>query len=216
MMLGKQMITAAIILGAFAIAGTALVGLTFETTKDKIAANERESLLKSLHELVPTSDIDNDMVSDVITVIDQASLGSDEAVNVYRARKDGQPVAAVIASQAPDGYSGTIKLLIAIRHNGELVGVRVISHKETPGLGDAIETRRSDWIHSFQGKTLNKPDKRGWAVKKDGGVFDQFTGATITPRAIVKATHNTLQYFERNRDKLFAPDKSHTESKDNG
>lgn len=211
-MLGKQMGTAAFILGAFAIVGAALVGLTFETTKDQIAANERETLLKSLHELVPTSEIDNDMVSDVISVADPKLLGSDEAVNVYRARKDGQPVAAVIASEAPDGYSGTIKLLVAIRHNGELAGVRVVSHKETPGLGDAIETRRSNWILGFDGRSLNNPaDKRGWAVKKDGGIFDQFTGATITPRAIVKATHNTLHYFERNRDKLFAPNTSKAE-----
>lgn len=205
-MLGKTMSTAAIILGAFAIAGAALVSLTFETTKDRIAANEREALLSSLHELIPTREIDNDMVSDVIAVQDEKWLGSDEPVNIYRARKDGQPVAAVIASQAPDGYSGTIKLLVAIRHNGELAGVRVVAHKETPGLGDAVETRRSNWILAFNGLSLSNPaDKRGWAVKKDGGVFDQFTGATITPRAIVKATHKTLQYFDKHRDKLFAP-----------
>ena len=103
---------------------------------------------------------------------------------------------------APDGYAGAIKLLVGIRANGTLAGVRVISHKETPGLGDGIETKRSNWILGFNDTSLDKPDLHGWQVKRDGGQFDQLTGATITPRAIVKAVHQSLVYFKHNKQTL--------------
>ncbi len=202
--LGKTMLTASVILAAFAILGAGLVGLTYETTKEQIAANEREFLLRSLHELVPTDRLDNDMYSDAVAIDSREWLGTKEPVMVYRARKAGTPVAAVIATQAPDGYSGTIKLLVAINYNGELAGVRVVSHKETPGLGDAIEISRSNWIKQFDGRSLNNPGKEGWKVRKDGGVFDQLTGATITPRAIVKATYKALVFYRADRDILFS------------
>lgn len=201
--MGKTMLTAGGILAAFAIIGAGLVGVTYETTKERIAANEREFLLRSLHELIPTDRQDNDMFSDAISVESQEWLGSKEPVMVYRARKSGEPVAAVIAAHAPDGYSGTIKLLVAVNHSGELAGVRVVSHKETPGLGDSIEIARSNWIKQFDGLSLDSPEKKGWKVKKDGGEFDQLTGATITPRAIVKATYRALVYYRANRERLF-------------
>jgi electron transport complex protein RnfG len=113
-------------------------------------------------------------------------------------------VAAVLASIAPDGYAGTIKLLVGINYDGSIAGVRVVSHKETPGLGDAIEAERSDWILGFNGHSLREPGEERWKVKKDGGIFDQFSGATITPRAIVAAVHNTLSYYQNNREALFA------------
>lgn len=205
----KHMLTAAAILGSFAILGTGLVGLTFETTKEQIAANEREYLLRSLNQLVPEDSHDNDIYADHIQVDNREWLGAKKPVAIYRARLGETPVAAIIAAQAPDGYSGTIKLLVAIKENGELAGVRVVGHKETPGLGDGIEISRSDWILQFDGKSLTNPSRKGWAVVKDGGEFDQLTGATITPRAIVKAVHKALTYFANHKQQLFSQASDH-------
>src|SRR5690606_4959952 len=119
-------------------------------------------------------------------------LGTTQPVTVYRAFRGGEPVAALFNSVAPDGYSGEIRLLVGVRVDGSLSGVRVLSHKETPGLGDPIEVRHSDWITRFSGLSLENPPFERWKVRRDGGDFDQFTGATITPRAVVKATRNTL------------------------
>jgi len=116
----------------------------------------------------------------------------------------GEPVALVIEALAPDGYSGTIRLLVGINIDGSLGGVRVVAHRETPGLGDAIEEERSDWILGFTGKSLQDPPLQKWAVKKDGGAFDQLTGATITPRAVVKAVRQALLYYRDQKDALFA------------
>jgi electron transport complex protein RnfG len=131
-------------------------------------------------------------------------LGTDEAVTVYRARREGKPIALVMAPVAPDGYSGAIKLLIGIGYDGTLTGVRVSAHHETPGLGDAIDEERSDWIFGFDGKSLDNPPLDRWRVKRDGGAFDQLTGATITPRAIVKAVKKSLLYYREHRADLFA------------
>ncbi len=198
------MIRAAAVLGGFAILGAALVGLTYEGTKERIAANEREFLLRSLHEMISPSAHDNDLLSDTILVRSKALLGSDQPLKIYRARKNGKPVAAIITAHAPDGYSGTIKLLVAVDYSGQIGGVRVLSHKETPGLGDKIEIEKSNWINSFYGHSLNAPDDQGWRVKKDGGIFDQFTGATITPRAVVKAVHKALKFYAAHKDEMFA------------
>ena len=199
----RNMIISALALAIFAIAGTFLVSYTFDNTVDRIKENQRLALLKSIHVLIPSTAHDNDIFTDVIKVQNKALLGSTKPVNVYRARKNNEPVAVIINSIAPDGYSGNIELLVAIKYNGSLTGVRVSHHKETPGLGDAIEERRSDWITKFKNHSLTNPDKKGWAVKRDGGEFDQFTGATITPRAIVKAVYNTLHYYKTNRDTLY-------------
>ena len=123
---------------------------------------------------------------------------------VYRARSEGRPVAAAMKLRANDGYNGRIDLLIGVYANGEVSGVRVLSHRETPGLGDGIDIARSDWILDFNGKSLRSPEPAGWTVERDGGVFDQFTGATITPRAVVHAVRRALEYFEENRETLFS------------
>lgn len=204
MTLGKHMMQMALLLGAFAAIGSGLVALTQNATAERIAAEERATLLRNLHSLIPPALHDNDMSKDTIEVTSKTLLGTDQPVTVYRARLKGVPVAAILSPVAPDGYSGEIKLLVAIRHDGTIAGVRVVSHKETPGLGDVIEIERSDWIKGFDGRSLTNPGDGGWKVKKDGGIFDQFTGATITPRAVVKATHKCLQYFSANRDTLFA------------
>ncbi len=200
----RNMLIGAMILGLFSVVGTGLVALTYEGTAERIAENERLALLRNLHQIISSDSHDNDIYADVITVNDKTMLGSHNGVNIYRARQGGQPVAAVINSVAPDGYNGTIKLLVGINYDGSLAGVRVVNHRETPGLGDGIEAERSDWVLGFNGHSLFNPESEGWKVKKDGGVFDQFTGATITPRAVVKAVYNTLRYYQQHREALFA------------
>lgn len=198
----KNILISAILLGLFAVLGTGLVAFTYDKTAPRIAENERELLLHRLHELVPAEAHDNVLDSDTINV-NVASLGSKQPLTIYRARKQGKPVAAIMTVVASEGYSGDIRLLVAIRADGELAGVRVIKHNETPGLGDAIEETRSSWILGFAGKSLQNLSEKEWHVKRDGGSFDQFSGATITPRAVVKAVHNALLYFTAHRDELF-------------
>jgi electron transport complex protein RnfG len=194
----------AVILCLFAITGTAMVAFTYDRTRDRIAANEREALMRKLNVLVPEDRYDNRLFEDTLQVRDEKLLGTGEAVTVYRARRAGKPVALVMTPVAPDGYSGTIKLLVGISDDGTLTGVRVGAHHETPGLGDAIDEERSDWIYGFDGKSLDNPPLERWRVKRDGGAFDQLTGATITPRAIVKAVKKTLLYYRQHRADLFA------------
>jgi Na+-translocating ferredoxin:NAD+ oxidoreductase subunit G len=200
-----------ILLSLFTVIGATLVAYTFENTKTRIAANERASLLRNLHVLVPPDSHTNDLFRDVIEVQDPTLLGTRNPVQVYRARRNDEPVALVMTPEAPDGYSGAIRLLVGIDPEGTLIGVRVLSHRETPGLGDAIEAERSDWILDFDGRSLGNPPADQWRVRRDGGVFDQFSGATVTPRAVVNAVRKSLIYFERHRDELFEPLESDAE-----
>lgn len=193
----------AMTLALFAALGTALVSHTYQATAPQIAENERQALLRNLHTLIKPQLYNNPIEEDHISV-DEPLLGPGERT-IYRARMDGQPVAVVINAVAPDGYGGDITLLVGIWTNGLLAGVRVIDHHETPGLGDKIEVKRSDWIRGFDNRALSNPGERGWNVKKQGGIFDQFTGATITPRAIVKAVHRTLTYYAAAGPGLFSP-----------
>lgn len=193
----------AAILVVFAAAGATLLGVTHWLTADRIAQEQRRTKLASLYELVPRDTHTNDMLEDTIRVRAPDMLGTPEPVTVYRARRDGRPHAAVMEVVAPDGYGGPIRLLVGIRADGELAGVRVVSHRETPGLGDFIEAGKSDWIRQFRGLSLGEPPAAEWAVSKDGGAFDQMTGATITPRAVVEAIKSALLYFRDNRQSLF-------------
>ena len=199
--LSKNMLVNAFVLGLFAIIGTALVAYINEITKDQVAENKRLHTLKKLHELIPSELHDNDLEQDTTQVEDDL-LGIGKMV-VYRARKNNKPIAAIIQSVAPDGYSGKIRLLVAINYDSSLAGVRVTDHLETPGLGDAIESQKSDWINIFKDKSLSNPQAEKWTVKRDNGDFDQITSATITSRAVIKATYKTLQYFNLNRQLLF-------------
>lgn len=203
--LTRSMGVAALILAGFALVGTGLVAVTYTGTKDIIAEAQRAALEASLNQLVPADRYDNRVTEDVIEVTAPEWLGTDQPVTIYRARKNGQPAALFATPYAPDGYSGPIQLLIGVYADGTLAGVRVLAHKETPGLGDAIEERRSPWILAFAGKSLADPAPEQWKVKKDGGTFDQFTGATITPRAVVKATRRFLEYVQTHQEALFAP-----------
>jgi len=190
-------------LAVFAMVASGLVALTFLLTEDQIAENERQALLQSLHQLVPQKLHDNDLYTDNVTIDSPTLNYRGKPITIYRARMDNKPVSAIFSVIAPDGYSGAIKLLIAINHDETIAGVRVISHKETPGLGDAIDIQKSDWIKIFDNKSLNNPKLSNWRVKKDGGYFDQLTGATITPRAIVKISKKTLEYFSKNKLNVF-------------
>jgi len=199
----RKMIVSAVVLGVFSVVGTTMVAFTFETTKDKIKENQKQATLKSLHQLVTPAEHDNDIFTDTLQVTNQKLLGSKKPVTVFRARKNGKSIAAILTAIAPDGYTGKISLLVAIKHDGSLAGVRVISHKETPGLGDVIEIEKSNWITQFNNTSLIQPITKNWKVKRDGGHFDQLTGATITPRAIVKAVHKALLFYKQQGDKLF-------------
>ena len=202
------------LLGVFGIIGAGLVGFSHDITAERIVQNERDALLRQLQVLLPLDAFDNDLLGDRIVVSSPELLGSPET-HVYRARKGDKPAAVVLNPVITQGYSGAIKLIVAIRHDGTLSGVRVLSHKETPGLGDKIEARRSDWIDGFRDKSLLNPSGDAWRVKRDGGVFDQFTGATITPRAVVRGVHDSLLYFDANRPSLFGK-RDATPPSDNG
>ncbi len=183
--------------------GTSFVAVTENTTRVQIAENERRVLLRNLNALLPVEKLDNDIASDTLQVAASPLLGTESESTVYRARLADEPVAVVFNSIAPNGYNGKIHLLIGIYQDGSLAGVRAVKHAETPGLGDGIEIRKSDWILSFDSKSLDDPTPDNWAVKRDGGEFDQFTGATITPRAIVETVKNTLAYYRDNAEILF-------------
>jgi len=193
----------AVILSLFAISTAAALAITNELTIGKVECNKQAALMASLNEVMPHDRHDNDLLADRITVSDPL-LGRD-GHHIYRARLDGKPNGAVLEATAPDGYGGNIALIVGVDTQGKVQGVRVVPpHNETPGLGDKIETKKSDWIYGFNGLSLGNPADAGWAVKKDGGQFDSFTGATITPRAVVGAVHRALQYFDANQAAVFA------------
>ena len=199
----KQILISGFLLWLFAVIGTTLVAVTQQQTLERIAANEKKALLRTLTALIPANQIDNDIAQDTLQIPASELLGTDKASMVYRARKETRPVAVVFSVIAAGGYSGDIHLLVAVYDNGSLAGVRAVKHSETPGLGDAIEARKSSWILGFNGKSLTNPGVERWKVKRDGGDFDQITGATITPRAIVQAVKNSLEYYQINRERLF-------------
>ena len=199
----RDILLSGLFLWLFAVAGTTLVALTEYASNDAIVANEKRVLLRNLHALLPPQELDNDLANDTMLLPPSPLLGTDEDTLVYRARLGGEPVAAILNSVAPNGYNGRIHLLVGIYVDGSLAGVRVVKHAETPGLGDAIEVRKSPWITGFDGKSLDDPNTERWRVKRDGGEFDQFTGATITPRAVVAAVRNALLYYRDNADMIF-------------
>jgi electron transport complex protein RnfG len=193
------------LLALFAVVTTGLITGTYLLTKQRIGEQKRQAEEKALLEIVPRDRHDNSMLDDVITVgPDAAGLGLAEEKRIYLARQGDQVVAAIIPVTAPDGYTGDIELIVGVNADGSVAGVRALSHKETPGLGDKVDIKKSDWVLGFDGHTLANPGLPGWAVTKDKGVFDQFTGATITPRAVVAATLRALQYADANRKRLFA------------
>jgi len=192
-----------LILAAFAIICTAIVGIVNESTKARIARQEQQQLLKTLHSIISSERLNNDIYQDCSIVTD-VELGTLIPQTIYLARFNDKPVAAAITTIAPGGYNGNIELIVAINYDNTISGVRVLKHQETPGLGDKVELRKSNWITKFIGKTVKSKKDHQWKVRKDGGMFDQFTGATITPRAVVKAVKKTALYFAKHKQKLFA------------
>jgi len=190
-------------LGLYTLAGLGFLAVVHALAADRIRSNQRAVLLDTLTALLPTASFDNELTRDAIILRDHR-LGASGPVTVYRARRHGQPVAAILTATAPDGYNGRITLLAAIRPDGVLAGVRVLEHHETPGLGDRVEAGKSNWILGFAGRSLNDPPGERWGVRRDGGAFDQFTGATVTPRAVVHAVRDMLEVFRDRRDELFA------------
>lgn len=188
----------------FAIIATAILASVFFMTHDAIVKSEEAEKMKLITQIVPPSLFDNDVIQDKLSVAPSPLLGTEDVTIAYRARLQGEPSAVVLESIAPDGYSGKIFLILAVRANGELAGVRVVTHKETPGLGDYIELPKDPWIKGFDGKSREVYKDDDWKVKKDGGQFAYMAGATITPRAIVKAVNKALIYYAENREQLFA------------
>ncbi|MBF8163362.1 electron transport complex subunit RsxG [Ectopseudomonas hydrolytica] len=199
--ISRSMLKNALVLGLFAIGTVGSVALLQQGTATRIAAAEREAQVRALAEILPAGSYDNHLLDNRIE-LNAPELGHRSPQSAYLALKGEQPSALILPVTAPDGYSGAIHLLVGIFADGRLAGVRVLGHKETPGLGDKIELAKSDWVRSFEGKSLNNPGEDGWAVKKDRGEFDQFAGATITPRAVVKAVHGALRYFDKHRAQL--------------
>jgi len=187
----------------FAIIGSGVVGLTYENTYERIKRNEQLVLLRKLNTILSPAEYDNDLLDDQIVLEQDDLLGTSKPSIAYLAYKNNKPAAIVLSPVAPNGYSGPINMLVGIYHNGTIAGVRVVKHRETPGLGDAVESQRSDWVLGFDDKSLENPTSKKWKVKRDSGEFDQFTGATITPRAVVKAVHSALLYFQEHRKELF-------------
>lgn len=194
------------ILAIFAVVCTALVGTVHSLTKGEIEVQKQKELLNRLSQVIDPTTYNNQIINDCILISytqDNQNVKNIAKHSAYIASFNSVPVAIAMTTTAPDGYNGNIELLVGIKSNGIVSGVRVLKHNETPGLGDKIEIKRHPWITSFVGKeTDGTPDLR-WKVAKDGGMFDQFTGATITPRAVVKAVHNTLVYFNENKQALF-------------
>lgn len=195
---------AALLLAAGALTAFGLVAVVHEMTRERIAEVARQQALARYDEVLAGVEFDNDLLADVVTLQDPSGSGESATVVAHRARRGDTVVAIVMEMLAPEAYSGPIRLLVAIDPSGQARAARVIEHRETPGLGDFIETRKSDWIAQFTGRSLQSPQAPGWRVRKDGGEFDQYTGATVTSRAMVGTIARSLALFEQHRDELLA------------
>lgn len=185
---------------------TALVAATYQLTEERIAANEKALLEQSLQPALSGLFYDSGVSESRLVLQPPHELpGSDPAI-IYRVFAEDQPVAALFVVTARDGFSGPIRILLGVDIAGVVTGVRILQHRETPGLGDKIVSARSDWVFQFDGRSMRDPAVTGWAIKGDGGEFDQLTGASITPRAVLKAIRDTLLYFDAHRDEIFLAD----------
>ena len=192
------------VLAGLAAVCTALVAFTHGVTAPRIAANEQAWLEQSLQPVLQGVEYDGHLSESTLVIQPPHGLPGDDPVSVYRVFAGGSPVAALFVVEASGGFVGPIRLLVGIDSAGTVTGVRVLEHRETPGLGDRIDPDKSDWALQFTGRSLSDPAPPGWAIRRDGGEFDQLTGASITPRAVIRGVRDTLQYFEENRDSVFA------------
>ena len=199
----KPLARAALLPGLCALFAAGVLAGAHALTKDRIAAAQRQARLDALAVVLPRDRYDNDPLADEIALHAPLWLGSDAPLRAWRARRGGAPSAIVFEAVAPEGYAGPIRLLIGLDADGRVLGVRVSEHRETPGLGDAFEAQGGDWLARFAGRSLGDPARERWTIRRDGGDFDQFAGATVTPRAIAQALRRALDYYAAHRDELF-------------
>ncbi|WP_223259224.1 electron transport complex subunit RsxG [Candidatus Methylopumilus planktonicus] len=188
----------------FSLVASAALSVSYFLTKTPIEESDARAKRMFLNQVVPSNLYDNNLVEDTISVEPNPLIGNKKNIDIYRAKKNNQVIAVIIETIAPDGYSGEIKTLVGVDQKDKILGVRVITHKETPGLGDYIEVDKSHWIKNFNLKSLDEMGEKEWAVKKDGGDFDYVSGATITSRAVIKSTYKSLLYVKENKKRLFA------------
>lgn len=200
----RRAVRSAVVLAVAAVLAVGLVAVVNDHARPQIEASRRAAQLQQLTAILGDFAYDNDPLADTIFVRDPQYLGTDEPLAAHRVRRNGEPIAVLLNAVAPDGYSGALRLLVAIDVQGRLIGVRVLEHHETPGLGDFVEERRTDWIRQFDGRSLDAPPPARWQVRKDGGHFDQYTGATVTSRAVTHSVRDALTYFARHRAELLA------------
>jgi len=210
---GRNALRTGMILFVFALVATALLAFTFARTQPTIERSQQAEKLALLGQVLPPALYDNDLLASVRNMPADDLLGTRQPSSGWIARRGETITAVALEAIAPDGYGGNIHLLIGIDVNGTVTGVRVTAHRETPGLGDYIVRSKSPWIEQFVDKSLTTPDARHWKVVKDGGQFDARAGATITPRAVVKAVRDALDYFARHRAALVAPPAAKEEKK---
>lgn len=202
---GRNALRTASILLVFSLVATALLSLAFTRTQPTIEKSEQAKRLALLNQVLPPALYDNDLLASQQTLPADERLGTHRPSSMWVARRGSEVTAVAFEVIAPDGYSGAIHLLVGIGADGRVTGVRVTAHRETPGLGDYIDRAKSAWVEQFAGKDLLDPEPRLWKVAKDGGVFDARAGATITPRAVVKAVRQALEYFAQHRAAIVAP-----------
>ncbi|WP_250459450.1 electron transport complex subunit RsxG [Microbulbifer litoralis] len=206
-MLKRSMASNAVILTLFALVTAGTLAITQITTREPIERAIRAASAKALLEIIPVERHSNDILVDTYPIPKTywERLGLDQGGDINLAREDdGRITAVIVPAVAPDGYSGPIKMLVGVNRDGTVAGVRVTAHSETPGLGDKVDIGKSDWILGFDGKSLQNPPAEMWKVQKDGGAFDQFTGATITPRAVVNQVRDVLEFVAAHREQLFS------------
>ncbi len=191
-------------LGFFAVLTAGAIALTQVATQSRIAANQEQAQARALYQILPRASIDNDLLHDTTPGHNPQLLGYSDPVAIHLGRRDGKVRSVIIPARAPDGYTGNIDLIVGIHADGRVAGVRVLRHQETPGLGDKVELKKSDWVLGFNNQRLHGDEDPTWGVKKDGGRFDQFTGATITPRAVTAAVQGAIRYFNNHRASLLA------------
>ncbi len=191
-------------LAAIAAICTALVAATYQLTVDRIADNDKALIEQSLEPALADIFYDSGVSDSKLIIAAPHDLPGSDAALIYRVYAAGEPVAALIAVTARDGFSGPIRVLVGVDFDGVVTGIRILKHRETPGLGDKIDSTRSNWVHQFAGRSLLDPVTSRWAIKHDGGDFDQLTGASVTPRAVITAIRDTLLYYDAHRDEIFS------------
>ncbi|MCX8145545.1 MAG: electron transport complex subunit RsxG [Azovibrio sp.] len=201
----------ALILFLFVVLFTALLSAVYQSTQPAIQASLAAEKMKFINEVLPAGSYDNDLLADTLALPPTPELGLKSPSTVYRARLGGRPAALVLEAVAPDGYAGDIRLVLGVTPQGDITGVRILAHKETPGLGDYIDPKKdknkeSPWINQFAGLNYPQVADSEWKVKKDKGRFDYRTGATVTPRAVVAAVHKAVRFAVTQQERLFAPE----------